>query len=71
MDARTLLSALLSCGYLDAQHILTLLESAPYIDIGDILDDVDCYGNEQITANRLIYCILDRIATYFKEFVVK
>lgn len=47
------------------------MESAPYLDILDIMDDVACYGDKSPTANLLIYCILDRIAIYFKKFVVK
>lgn len=35
------------------------------------MDDVDCYGEKSLTANLFIYCILDRIAIYFKEFIVK
>jgi hypothetical protein len=42
MQACTVLSALLGCGYLDSQYALSLLDTYDY-DIHDILDDVADY----------------------------
>jgi hypothetical protein len=42
MQAGTILSALLGCGYLDSQYTLSLLDTYHY-DIHDILDDVAGY----------------------------
>jgi hypothetical protein len=71
MQACTVLSALLGCGYLDSQYALSLLDTYDY-DIHDVLDDVSFYRWDPTPhINDIIGATFERIAHEFLDHVVK
>jgi hypothetical protein len=71
MEAPTLVSALLSCGYLDAEYLLRLLDEHD-LDLTDLVADVAEYrGDSPATVNDLIGAAFERVAQTFLTRVVK
>jgi hypothetical protein len=70
MEAPLLASALLSCGYLDAEYLLRLIETYD-LDLGDLVADVADYRDGPATVNDLIGVAFERVAQTFLTHVVK
>ena len=71
MEAQTLVSALLSGGYLDSKDLLRLHDTYD-LDLADLVDDVSDYrGTSRATVNDLIGAAYERVAQEFLTRTVK
>ena len=71
MEAPILISALLSCGYLDAEYLLRLT-TVYGLELADLMDDTAEYlGDRRPSVNDLIGAAYERVAQDFLRHQVK